>query len=86
MKKGDFTEENVENAKSGFISAIKAIEDEQDTEIIYYFGQEFTNSKLSIEEYIKRIEKITKDNIIKIANAVSINTIYFLQDGSITEK
>lgn len=84
MKQGNFEKEDVENAKKGFISAINAIEDEQDAEIIYYFGQEFNNIKLSIEDYKKRIEKITKEDIVKIANLISINTIYFLQDGSIS--
>ena len=40
MKNGDFTEEEVENAKKAIISSIKTIDDEQDTSITYYFGQE----------------------------------------------
>ena len=40
MKKGDFTDEEVENAKKGIIASIKTIDDEQDTEITYFFGQE----------------------------------------------
>ena len=39
MKNGDFTEEEVENAKKAIISSIKTIDDEQDTSITYYFGQ-----------------------------------------------
>ena len=33
MKKGDFTEEEIQNAKKGIIATIKTIEDEQDTEV-----------------------------------------------------
>lgn len=86
MKKENFTNEEVENAKRGYISAIKAIEDEQDTEVMYYFGQEFTRLKLSIEEYVQKIEAITKEDILKVANSVVIDTIYFLQDGSVKQK
>ncbi len=80
MKIGNFTEEDINNAKKGIISNIKGIDDEQDTEITYFFGQELTNNKISLDEYIQKIEKITKEDIIKIANSITINTIYFLRD------
>ena len=82
MKNGVFTDEDIENAKKGIISGIKAIDDEQDTEITYFFGQELTGSKTSLEEYIEKIQKVCKDDIIKIANSININTIYFLKDNS----
>ena len=80
MKKGDFTEEEIQNAKKGIIATIKTIEDEQDTEVSYYFGQELSNQKVSVKEYIDKIEKVNKKNIIDIANKITINTIYFLKD------
>ena len=80
MKIGDFTEEDIENAKKGIISTIDLIDDEQDTGITYYFGQELSNNKISPEEYKEIVQKVQKDDIVKIANSVSINTIYFLKD------
>ena len=80
MKQGDFTEEDIANAKKGIIATVKTIDDEQDTQISYYFGQELTNTRVSTEEYIKKIEKIQKEDVINIARKVSINTIYFLKD------
>lgn len=86
MKNGVFTDEDIENAKKGIISGIKAIDDEQDTEITYFFGQELTGCKTSLEEYIEKIQKISKDDIIKVANSININTIYFLKDNSTTKE
>lgn len=80
MKKGDFTIEDLENAKKGMIAAIKTIDDEQDTGITYYFGQELSESDISIEEYIARIEKVSKEDVVEIAKNVAINTVYFLKD------
>lgn len=80
MKKGDFTDEEVENAKQGIIAAIKSIDDEQDTEITYFFGQELSKNGLDIESYMKRVSKVNKQNVIDIANKVSINTVYFLKN------
>lgn len=82
MKNGVFTDEDIENAKKGIISAIKSIDDEQDTEITYFFGQELTDTKTSLEEYMEKVQKVSKEDIIKVANAVTVNTVYFLKDNS----
>lgn len=80
LKKGDFTDEEVENAKQGIIAAIKSIDDEQDTEIMYFFGQELSKTKLDLDEYMDRVAKVNKQNVIDVANKVSVDTVYFLKN------
>ena len=80
MKNGVFTDEDMKNAKKGIISVIKSIDDEQDTQITYLFGHELTNITTTEEEYMEKIEKVTKEDIIKIAKSITINTIYFLKN------
>ena len=80
MKNGNFTDNDIENAKKGIIATINTIDDEQDTGITYYFGQELSESDISIQEYIKRIESVSRQDIENIAKNTAINTIYFLKD------
>lgn len=80
MKNGDFTDEEIENAKNGIIASIKTIDDEQDTEITYYFGQELSGTKTSLEEYVENIQKVSKSDVLEVAKQISINTIYFLKN------
>lgn len=80
MKNGKFEEEDIENAKKVIISTVSSINEEQDSEITYYFGHEITKSELTIEEYMEKIKNVKKENIIKVANKIKINTIYFLRD------
>ena len=80
MKSGNFTDEDLENSKKGIISAIKGIEDEQDTEITYYFGQELSNNEVSTEQYINEINQVSREDVVNVANSVNVNTIYFLKD------
>ena len=80
MKNGDFTEEEIENAKKGIIASIKTIDDEQDTEITYFFGQELSGTRTSLEEYIENIQKVRKSDVLEVAKQISINTIYFLKN------
>ncbi len=78
IKKGEFTKEDIDNAKTYLISGIKNVEEEQDTEVVFYIGQEISKTNISLEEYIKRIEKVSKEDILKLANSININTVYFL--------
>lgn len=80
MKVGNFTDDDIKNAKIGIIASIKMIDDEQDTGISYYFGQEISDERLDIEDYISKVQNVNKQDIIDIANKVSINTVYFLKD------
>ena len=80
MKQGDFTDEDIDNAKKYMINGIKSVKEGQDTEITYYMGQELSGLNTSLEEYQKQIEAVTKDDIIEVANKVEINTIYFLRN------
>lgn len=80
MRKGEFSEEDLMSAKEYVKAGIVAIETEQDTGIVYYIGQEISKTNTGLEEYIKNIEEITREDIIEIANSVDINTIYFLKN------
>ena len=80
MANGDFSDEDIENAKKKIVSSTISIEDEQDTSIIYFFGQELTGTNISISDYIKNINNVSKDEIINIAKKVKINTVYFLRN------
>ena len=86
MKNGVFSDEDIENAKNSIISTIRSIDDEQDTEITYFFGQELTNHKISLEDYMKKIENVTKEDIVKIGNLLTMNTIYFLKNHEATKE
>lgn len=80
IKNGDFTEEDLINSKTYLISSLKNVAEEQDTELIYYIGQEIAKTDMTLEEYIEKIENVTKEQILDVAKSISINTIYFLRN------
>ena len=80
MRSGKFTEEDIENAKKLIVSSVRGINSEQDTEITYYYGQELSDNFTSINEYIEKIERVTKDELVEVSRDIWINTIYFLRD------
>ena len=80
MKQGKFEETDIENAKLLISSTVGSIPESQDSEIMYYYVEELSEEFVSIEDYIKNIEEVSKDEILNIANNMQINTIYFLKD------
>ena len=47
--------------------------------ITFYFDQSLFEENLPLDEYIKNIEEVSKEQVIDIAQKVSINTIYYLE-------
>lgn len=80
MQEGNFTEEDIENAKNLIIATIENIPEEQDTEISYYLGQELAGTNISVEEYKEKIQNVTKEQIVEVAKSVKVNTVYFLRN------
>ena len=82
MRNGKFEDEDLENAKRYIYSGIDAIKEEQNTAIIFFYGEEVSLNKVTIEEYYEKIKNITREDIIEIAKRVNINTIYFLRNNN----
>ncbi len=80
MQEGNFTDEDIENAKNLIIATIENIPEEQDTEISYYLGQELAGTNISVEEYKEKIQNVSKEQIVEVAKSVKMNTVYFLKN------
>lgn len=80
MKSGSFTEEDLNNSKKYMVSGINSVQDEQDSEITYYIGQELSPKFTTFEEYKNKIEAVTMEDVKNVANSININTIYFLRN------
>lgn len=80
MKNGEFTEEDLVNSKKYMISGIQAAQDEQDSEITYYIGQELSGMLTTFEEYETKINEVKLEDVKDVGSKVKINTIYFLRN------
>ncbi len=80
MKNGKFTQEDLVNSKKYMISGLQSIQDEQDSEITYYIGQELSGKLTTFEKYIEEVNKVSMEDVKNVANKININTIYFLRN------
>ncbi len=78
MKKGLFDEDKIKNAKTTYISGLSELEDSPESIVSLYAGIEYLNAD-TIEKRKENIMKVTKDDIIKVANKIHLNTIFLLE-------
>ena len=81
MKKGVFSEEDITDAKNNLLLSLNMSKNNQMGILNNFESKTFTNG-LSIDEKIDKLEKITKKDIINVANKIKINTIYSLCEES----
>lgn len=79
IKNGNITDEEFESAKQLITSSVSLIPESQEDMIAYYFDQKLFGDNLTITDYQKSLEEVTKEQVIEVAQKVSIDTIYFLK-------
>lgn len=80
MKAGKFSDDDVLQAKQFIIHGINAIIEDQETGVNYYISQELSGTITNPEEYIEKINGVTREQIISVSQKININTIYFLKN------
>lgn len=78
MKKGEFSEENIDTAKKEIVNFYRARFDSVESLEDYNTAQICLGSDVTIEEAIEKIESVTKEDIVKVAQRVVLDTVYFL--------
>ncbi len=78
IKEGNFSDEDLENAKIYLSSGIRSLKEDQEAILLFYYGRELSNDKITLDEYEESIKRVTKEDILEFAKGISINTIYYL--------
>ena len=82
MKNGKISDGEFNSAKQLIVSSIELIEGSKEDMITFYFDQNLFEEHLNVTEYKEMIKKVTKDDVIKVAQKVKEDTIYFLSNDS----
>lgn len=86
MKKGKFDDCKLENAVTTYLNSLVELEDNPDNIISMHCSMEYLKTE-PIEVRKEQIVKVTKDDVIKLANKIHLNMIYLLEgSGEIAEE
>ncbi len=79
IKKGNFTDEDLEAAKRYIATSMNASKDSLVALERNYLRQLISGKEEEIEEYLKNINKVRKEDVCAVAEKVKLDTIYFLK-------
>ena len=77
MRKGDFSKESIEKAKILFNASLEEMEDSAYAVLESYYALSFLDVD-DIKTRKEKMQEVTKEEIIKVAKKVKIDTIYLL--------
>ncbi len=82
MRRGEFTDTEINTAKRTLISGIKQMSDSSASIEAFVFRRLLAGVSETGEEYIEKISQVTREELMTAANKVKLDTLYFLSgDG-----
>ncbi|MBU9722682.1 MULTISPECIES: EF-P 5-aminopentanol modification-associated protein YfmF [Bacillaceae] len=79
MKQGNFTDEDLEQTKAVLKNQLLETMDVPRGFIELEYHNELTSNKRYVAKWITEIDKVTKDDVVRVANKVQLDTVYFLK-------
>lgn len=78
MKNGNITEGEISDAKLAIVNSLGGVKDSTGAILGWYFGCIMNGDMVTPEEKAARVNAVTKEDIVRIANDVKLDTYYFL--------
>ena len=78
MKTGNFSDEDLINAKNSIIRSLKSFEADLNSINGYLLSQIINKDATTIEEKIEHISAVTREEVVEFANSVTPELVYIL--------
>jgi predicted Zn-dependent peptidase len=78
IRNGDISDEDMESAYKMLINQYQTVTDDLFSTDSYYLNSYIGKLEISEKEFIAGISSVTKDDVIRCAKKVSLDTVYFL--------
>jgi predicted Zn-dependent peptidase len=79
MKEGNFTEKDLKSAKELALSILKEVDDNPISIIDHYNNYLYYGAD-TLKDAYQKVKNITKEDVIKVAKKIEIDTIYLLKE------
>ena len=78
LQVGHITDEELSMVKTMLINALSKVDDDPDSIISFNWRRDIINSQDTIEDKQNAIKNVTKEEVIRCAQSIELDTIYFL--------
>lgn len=78
LRKGEFTEEDLNLAKMTVIRSLNSIRDSQHGLADYYYNQHLSTKRYDIRDAVKALQDVQRDEVVSAVGPVTLEVVYFL--------
>jgi len=79
MKRGEITDEELDNTKIGLVRRLRSESDSQSALVRRRLTREIMGGMASPEELVERILRVTKDDVVSVAENAQLKAVYMLR-------
>lgn len=80
MRQGNLSELELDQTKAMISNHLRELQDSAYEMIAYDFNSVLTGKQRSAQQLLEQVQAVTADDIVKVAQGVQLDTIYFLRD------
>jgi len=81
MARGDISELELSQTRAMITGQLRELRDSAPEMIAFHFNGVLSGRSRDADELVRQIEAVTRDDIVRVAERVKLDTIYFLRDG-----
>ena len=81
MNNGDFTEDEISQTKAVIKNQLLETIDTSRGIVEILYHNVVSKENISLDDWISKMDKVSKADIMKVANNIELDTIYFLTEG-----
>lgn len=78
IQNGNFTDEDVEKIKRSTTNDLRSANDRISDIFVWYFSRILSGEIITLEEHIKRLENVTREEIIEAAKSLTADSVYII--------
>lgn len=78
IERGEITDYEIDSTLKALRTSMNALKDSATQLADYYLSQKIAGTNVSINEFIRRVEKVSKDDIVAISKKIKLDTVYFM--------
>ena len=79
IKNGNISDMEMSAALLGTVNSINSTSDNPFVLDDYYLGKIISGKMITLDELVENLKKVTKDDIMKVAEKIQLDTVYFLK-------
>jgi len=79
LKKGKFSKRLLDISKKMFVNGLESMEDDQNAYLNYLYQRSYTNKDFDLNKSINLIKKISKEEIIQVANQLTLVSEFMIR-------